>query len=213
MVGVERKTVHDLVQCMRDKRFSGYQLPGLLRTYDWVYLVVEGVTRAGKSGALEFLHHRDWLVLRVGSRSILYREVDHFLATMQHVCGLTVKETGSQEQTAAYVVSRYHWWTDKLWAQHDSYREIYAPVSEQKNRRGFVIRQPRLVEKVASQLPGLDKGAWSVARKFGSTLRLVNASVEELEGVKLEVNGARGKGFKKLGRTRAERIWSAIREE
>ena len=50
LVGVERKTIHDLVSSMRSKRLSGYQLPGLLRTYDWVYLLVEGVWRCGGRG-------------------------------------------------------------------------------------------------------------------------------------------------------------------
>ena len=50
LVGIERKTLHDLVNSMRSRRLSGYQLPGLMAAYAWVYIVVEGVWRAGDGG-------------------------------------------------------------------------------------------------------------------------------------------------------------------
>ena len=119
LVGLERKTIGDLISCMWDKRFAGYQLPGLLKTYDWVYLVVEGVTRAGKSGALESLWRKDWRTVSVGAKPILYREVSHFLSTLQNRVGVIVHSTSNEEQTAAYIVSEYLWW-QKPWTQQSS---------------------------------------------------------------------------------------------
>lgn len=214
LVGVERKTIGDLVQCMRDKRFAGYQLPGLLKVYDWVYLIVEGVTRAGRSGALETLWRRDWRPFSAGSKPILFREVDHFLATLQHIVGLTVWPTSNEEQTVTYIVSRYLWW-QKPWIQHDSYREIYAPSDnlEVRRRGSFHIHQPTLAERVAVQFPGIGKAAFSVVKKFKTVEKMVGAGVEEWENVKVEVNGKGGKSLKKLGRSRAEVIWDALRRE
>src|SRR5574341_1238250 len=53
-VGVEIKKIPDLVDCIYSGRFAGHQLPGMLDTYDYCYLLVEGATRAGKLGTLEY---------------------------------------------------------------------------------------------------------------------------------------------------------------
>ena len=211
-VGAELKNIYDLIASMRSKRLSGFQLPGLLKTYDWVYLIVQGITRAGKSGAVEILQRKDWVPLKIGSSTILFREVDHYLSTLQHVCGLTVKETDNEEQTAAFVVSRFQWW-QKPWTQHDSFREIYAPtdIMEVRKRGSFHVHQPTFAEKIAVQLPGVGKGAFSIAKRFKSALDIANAGVDELAGVKIEVNGKEGKGFKRLGEKRAEVIYEIWR--
>jgi len=212
MVGYERKNLHDLVASMRSKRLSGHQLPGLLDTYQVVYLVVEGILRAGGRGAAETWVRKDWVALTTGSQPILYREIDHYLATLTHLAGVTVVQTSNPTQTAAMIASRYRWWLDKEWAQHRSHIEIYAPADIGQVGRGRILRRTvGLVEKVAAQLPGLDRGAWSVGKHFGNVYRMVNAEVREWAGVRIETEGARGKGSKRLGEARAERIWNELR--
>lgn len=41
-VGIEYKKLSELVQAMNDGRFAGHQLPGMVQTYDYRYLLVEG---------------------------------------------------------------------------------------------------------------------------------------------------------------------------
>ena len=213
LIGVERKTIHDLVASMRSKRLSGHQLPGLMRTYDWVYLLVEGIWKCGQKGDVQVLARGGWVALAVGSKPILYREVDHYLSTLACVCGVQVERTSDERQTVAWLVSRYKWWVDKEWGQHRSHVEVYAPYEAGSgSRRGsFLNRTPSLAEKVAAQIPGLDRGALQVAKRFRTVERLVGASVGEWAAVELEQQGKQGKRVVKLGRKRAERIHEDLR--
>ena len=45
-IGIERKTVKDLLACMRDNRLVGVQIPRLVLHYDVRYLLIEGMVRA-----------------------------------------------------------------------------------------------------------------------------------------------------------------------
>lgn len=212
LIGLERKATGDLISCMRDHRFAGYQLPGLLKTYDWVYLIVEGISRAGKSGVLENWYRRDWYPAKVGSKYVLFREVHGFLTTLQNRVGVIVTQTSNEEQTVATIMSLYKWW-QKPWGQHDSFKEIYAPSDslEVRTRGRFLVHQPSLTERVAVQLPGIGKAAFAVAKRFRTVKGIVEARPEDWADIKVETNGAQGKGSKRLGDKRAAVIWDSLR--
>lgn len=204
LVGVERKVITDLVSSMRSNRLSGFQLPGLMDTYAWVYLVVEGVWQAGDSGEVVVLAGRNWVPLRVGSRSVMYTEIDHYLATLEHRCGITVKYTNSPKQTAAWLVSRYKWWTDKDWNKHDSFEAIYTPELDTRlaGRRGsFTRRVAGPVEVHAAQLPGVSKKAYAFGKAFGTVHEMVNADEKAYVGIE---------GVGKVLAGRIYRYWRGI---
>lgn len=215
LVGVERKVIRDLIASMRDKRLSGHQLPGLLNTYQFVYLIVEGIWHVGANGEIEVRTRRGrkfgWTPLRMGSRPVLYREVDHYLTTLTHICGITVYPTSTPQQTVALIASRYHWFNDKVWSQHDSHQEIYAPYEPAISRGRVFGRTPSLTEKFAAQIPGIDKGAFDIAKYFGSVNQMVSAGVGEWEKVVLSVHTKDGVKKHKIGRVRAERIYNDLR--
>src|SRR5260370_42363568 len=52
LVGVERKRIDDIVNSIHSGRFAGHQLPGLIETFDYSYLVIEGMFRRGDDGEL-----------------------------------------------------------------------------------------------------------------------------------------------------------------
>lgn len=195
LVSAERKIITDLIASMRSNRLSGHQLPGLLDTYAFTYILIEGNWRSGEGGAIEIPTRGGWIPLRVGSRSVLFREVDHYLATLDHRVGLSILHSSNKEQTVAQIVSRYHWW-QKDWYKHDSFEAIYAPYeTARQSRRGtFVQRKVGAVELVASQFPGVSKKAFGFGKVFGSVQELVNAKIEELE----KVEGIGKKGAKAI---------------
>jgi ERCC4-type nuclease len=45
-IGVERKTLHDLLNCIDDARYAGHQRVGMKQMYTISYLLVEGHWRA-----------------------------------------------------------------------------------------------------------------------------------------------------------------------
>ena len=48
-VGIERKTIYDLMQSMTTGRLSAHQLPGLVQNFDHRWIVVEGPSRPAKT--------------------------------------------------------------------------------------------------------------------------------------------------------------------
>lgn len=198
LIGFERKVLTDAISSMRTERFMGEQLPKLLAMYPMsITIIVEGIFRAGpQSGAIEVkARGGDWFSVRVGPRSVMYRELDHWLATIEEKLSyetgrqFRVVRTADPAQTAAYVVSRYKWWNDKEWDEHDSYKVIYSPdVPNPSNlrRSGFSLPQPGPVEEVACRFPGVREKAWNFGKVFDNVVDMVNADpkrLEEVEGI------------------------------
>ena len=211
LIGFERKVLTDAISSMRSERFMGEQLPKLLAQYPLsIAIVLEGIWRAGPdSGAIEVKGYGrgEWIPVKVGSRYVMHRELDHWLATLEHKIGFetgrqfSVVRTSDPAQTAAYIVSRYKWWNNKSWEEHDSYKVIYSPeVPHPPGRRGFVIPQPGPVEEVACRFPGVREKAWNFGRRFESVYDMVNADQKELG----EVDG--------IGKKGASRIYEWLRK-
>lgn len=214
LIGVERKVIRDMIASMRDKRFQGHQLPGLMQTFEVVHLVIEGIWRCGNSGAIEMPRNSGWETLYMGTRPILFEELDHFLATLQYKRGLIVAYTANREQTAAYIASRYNWWNKKEWHQHKSDEGIYThyqPVAGSGKRAGFVKRTVPKVEKMIAQLDGFDSAAYSIAKVYSNMAYLMNATVTELSVVQIEQHGKKGSRFVNLGKAKADRLWLQLR--
>lgn len=198
-VSIEMKSVADVVNSMRSGRLAGHQIPGLLKDYDHVVLLVEGIFRCGNQGELEVLKGREWVAVRSGSRPVLYRELSNFFVSLEFICGVVVQRCASPQETAAYIVGLYSWW-QKEWEKHDLTKTIYKPdVSRPQRRAGFSRAEPGPVELVASILPGVSMKAWEFGKKFKTVEELVGASEKELR----EVDGIGAKG--------AKRIWQWLR--
>lgn len=213
---VERKRLSDMVNSMRDRRFAGHQLPGLLENYDFVWLVVEGAVEAGPHGELMKLNGQGWTPFYTGSRGIQYSELSSYLTSLELRAWtkggepLRVKRTNGPKETVAWIVALYHNF-QKTWNQHTAHKEIYAPVTSHQ-RRGMIRREPSLVQKMACQIPGVDQMAEDVAKAFRTPEDMVRAGVEEWANVSVTVHRKTGKdGKQKLGRVRAEKIVPLLR--
>ena len=178
-IGVERKTISDLIQSMETGRLQGHQLRGLLKTYDVTYLVVEGIWRPGPGGELEICHgNGGWRSGLFGKRLTLYEGVDNFCTSVE-LCGVKIRRTANPTETAKCVVDLYRWW-EKDWEAHKSPRDIYAPVApESTSVRLIHPDPPNLVVRMASQIEGIDLRAWQVGKFFPNAVSMVSASVEE----------------------------------
>ena len=163
MVGAERKTLPDLVSSLESGRFSGHQLPGLLASFNMVYLIVEGMARA-RLGQLEIKQSGVWRPLGISELAL-----DSFLNTLEVMAGVIVRQTTNAQRTAYLINHLHHWW-DKGWDKHKSHLEFYEP------RPTMAVTRPSLVRRVAKELPGI---GWSrsgpVAEYFGTVHNMVMA--------------------------------------
>jgi len=186
-VGVECKRVGDLLACLRDCRFSGFQLPGMLLAYEYTYLLVEGVVRPHpKSGYLQEWHaykngeYGKWRTVALGGTSYcMYSAWEQHLETLRRKTPLRVVHTTSPRHTAQTLLVLYKWWTDgKGWDQHRSHEGVHV-LPDPHVRVLALPTYRRTVLKVAQQLPGVrDVLAERVAAQFATVAEMVQAKAQ-----------------------------------
>ncbi len=160
MIGVERKTIGDLVAGMTGGRMAGHQLIGLLNTYNVVYVLVEGSFRPEPStGVLETWKRGRWSPLSHGRTCYRYEQVVGFLNTLGVLCGVKLVRTFSMNESVHTLLSLHHWWVDKKWGEHGSHHKFYTPPP----KRAHLVK-PTFLVKFAAQLDGVD---WVLAHRIG----------------------------------------------
>lgn len=192
LVGIERKHLADVAASMQNRRLAGHQLRGMWQHFDYCYLVVEDLWRPDSTGGIEINRNGKWYPFFAFGSGVNFRQLDSFLNSLEIRGNLVVVRSCSMRETAAIYASRYMWWK-KRWDDHHSHEEIYSPGPEVSFRRGkahIATAQPGVLEKVAAQLPGIDRKAWDVARRFGSVEAMTQATVKEW----MEIPGI-GKGI------------------
>jgi len=175
LVGVERKTVTDLLGSMRTGRLCGHQLPGMSTQYQTLYLVVEGVVReCPENGLLQQLWRGRWSDVRVGQQRFMWTDYEHYLTTLDTLAGVRVRRTGSLRESASVIKALYSWW-QKPWSQHGSHKVIYTP-----DPRTVFLVAPATLRRVAVQLPGVGwERSREVERYFRTVRRMAEAEIAD----------------------------------
>jgi ERCC4-type nuclease len=193
-VGVELKTVRDLLSSMRSGRLAGRQIPGMLASYDYSYLLVEGVFRPNpQTGVLEEPRRGGWQELRLGASRFYYDDVELFLTSLDTLTPLRVRRTRSRTETIRAILLLYRWW-QKPWEDHGSLKVLYGgpPPSP-------LPVEHSLLRKFAVQLPGVGwERSAAVERSFSSVAEAVSA------------NESRWRQIDGIGKVLSRRIVNAI---
>ncbi len=178
LIGIERKTVSDLVNSMLTGRLSGHQLIGMLEMYNYSYLLVEGVMRANpKNGIAEVPRGRRWFPANRGERLLRKDDIDKYLHTLSVMAGVIVWHTRTIKDSAQWISGLYKWWC-KDWNKHSSH------LRHHRHFGTFSIRKPPLAVRVAAEFAGVGiRKANAAAKKFGSVHAFINASEKELSEV------------------------------
>ena len=197
-VGIERKRLSDLLQCITDGRFAGEQLPKLRALYDEVWLVVEGVWQDGADGAVEVWERGGWSPYRYGKRW-MGKDVRAWLTTMEIKGGVRVIQTSRASTTAQWISSLYWWWRD--YDGHKAHHALHVESSHYLNDVG----------RMAAVMPGVGaEKAVYVQEKFKTPLALANATLSELASVRWTSKSGRKMS---LGMSGALRIRAWLRGE
>lgn len=194
-VGVELKRVGDLLRVIQDGRFVARQLPGLLRSFDRIYLVVEGAFKPGPAGEFLLKRGRDWYQPDWGRRNgWSFAEVQRWLFSVEEGAGIRVAYTRDAFHTATWLGEMDAEFS-KPAAKRRALHAVYTPPLT-----GFA--PPTLAREWANCVPGVaDRMSALVAARFRSGKRLANATVAEL----MEVPG--------IGKHKAVEIVAAIEKE
>lgn len=177
MVGIERKTVPDLLQSLNSDRLIGHQLPGLINVYHRVYLMIEGQVRPNRSDhVLQWHYHGKWEAIGHVRRPIMYRDFIGRLHTFTEMAGIRVVHTDSQNGTVQHIMALHHWWS-KEWSEHHSMQAIYEP-------KPVTMTKPTLKRRFANLIPGIGwEKSEAVANHFQSVADMVEARPEEWQQI------------------------------
>lgn len=194
-IGIELKTLNDLVGSLRSGRLAGHQLPGLRAKYEHAWLVVEGLWRSNDRGFVVTYQgkSRGWVPLH---GKMTASEMEKQLLTLELCGGLHVRYTNSRADTVRFVSTLYRWWTDVAQDQHTSHLAVHQP--------------PTLVpistfRKAVCQFPGIGLALSKAVEVFfsGSFKRAVLADAKEWAGIRLFDGDGKSK---RLGEKTAERV-------
>jgi len=189
-IGVERKTLNDFVASILNGRLPGHQLPGMLKCYAEIWVVLEGDWRISQyTGHVQVLkwhstgngpHKKKWVDIETGLAYALgYQELEGMMLTLEMKGGVRLRRTRDQEETCRFVKSLFHWWTDKAFAQHRSHLKFHSQFADQN-----LLVKPSLCRIVASCLPGIGyEKSGKVAAHFGSVAAMVEATEKDWEQV------------------------------
>ena len=195
LVGIEYKKLSDLLQCIDNGRFVGHQLPGMLDSYEQVWLCVEGIWRERSDGIIEVPAGPSWKPIRAGAGLAMASALVGFLLTMENKVGIRVMRTGTTFQTVDWLFHMSRWWTGKEWEEHR------AHLAFDNSQALALISRPSLVRRVAKELPGIGMGkSGPVARRFSTVMEMVVAEEEDWVGIE------------GVGKVMAKRIVKAIQE-
>lgn len=208
-VAIERKQLAyasmDMTQSMFSGRFHGHQLPGMTETYDYAYLVIEGIWRHGKSGELEISYAPgQWKPRRVQARAV----VNYAMSLALRAGVIPWRSTGPQD-TADFIVDQYRLW-QKPWYSHKSHDAIYAPA-DPNTGMGICLnpRKATFREKVFMQIPGLDDKAKFAAKHFKTAREAANASAEEWANIVWETRSSKSRRLGPAMGRKIESIWGS----
>jgi len=196
-VGVEVKTIHDVVKCIADGRFAGHQLPGMVANYDQAWLLIEGLWRPNaKTGILEYRRSRgDWREVTAGSRRFMFRDLATWLYTITVKGGISIMRASDWNEATIWICTLYQWWNAKGgWDGHKSHMAFHdgtrfgRPYTRDRVLMmtgsladKALLTRPTLCRMVAAQLNGVGwEKSKGLAAKFKTVEQLAMATPDEL---------------------------------
>jgi ERCC4-type nuclease len=184
-IGIERKTLHDMLYCIDDSRYSAHQLPGMKQLYNLSYLMVEGCWKPhDETGELMegFRGGQSYGLCRYRSRPVLYSKLRRYLLSVS-LSGVHVMNTRDIVQTAYDTCELWHYF-QKPWHEHR------ALMATQTLNIPCLTGKPSLRRRWAAELEGIGVGlSQDAERVFKSAGQL--ASSEESDWLKIKGIGVK----------------------
>lgn len=172
MVGIERKTIQDLLNSITSGRLSSHQLPGMVRAYDYRWIVIEGLWRVARDGLIEVWRGGGW---RPAVSRMSWHEVSRYLVTVEVRGGCWTRRTSSIWETTVLVGALFKWW-GKDWKSHRGHLLLEKGLAPDR----VLFDQPSYPRMVAAVLPGI---GWTrskaVAQRFKTISAMVGAGAKE----------------------------------
>jgi ERCC4-type nuclease len=184
-IGIERKTVDDLINSLASSRLSARQLPGMVQTYPYRWIIVEGLWRSTVDGRIEVFRPfsekvKGSMKLMVGGwyqarTQLSWFQVRGLVTNLEVEGACWVESTSNADETARVIGVIFHWW-GKDWKTHRGHLGLEKGLTPDR----VLYTKPSYPRLVANVLPGIgwDKSK-SVAKHFHTIERMVEAGPTE----------------------------------
>jgi ERCC4-type nuclease len=206
-IGIEYKQIEDVVGCIKSGRFTGTQLPGMMRLYDASFLLVEGISKPDPHSG-QLVRYRGRATYGTG---INYRAYDNWLTAVQLFSSLSgkpciVKKTDTFYDTQQVIKNLYEYF-QKPWEKHSSIsRPDQSKIQNVTTELEVIKVDPSDPEYpkywLRKAVFQLSRCGWDVAGKIADTYvtmeNLLSAGQKELEGVE------------RVGKGLAQRLYAAL---
>lgn len=169
-IGIEFKMLSDIIACCRDGRFSGHQLPGMRKTYDHSWLMIEGEWRHDPKSGLVTQNRGfrgGWQPVPGKMRA---SEFEKHIYTFEMCGGVHVRYTNTREDSVRAISDLYRWWTDRALDSHTSHLAVHTPVTlgDVSDFRKAVMAWPGVGLKASKSIEKLFKGSIEKAATAGA---------------------------------------------
>jgi len=173
-IGIERKTLGDMLNCIDDARYVQHQRPGMLAMYRYNYLFLEGIWKPDIDTGylLELVGSMNWRPPRGYTKHVLYSKLFRYINSIQ-LAGTPVICTRDLDHTAFNIVELYRYFMKK-WDQHTSLLET------QKLNIPHLDGKPSLTRRWAEELEGVGgKLGREAGKAFANPFALASADEDE----------------------------------
>ncbi len=183
LVGIERKTLGDMLSCIDDARYSGHQRPGMLQMYARSFLIIEGSWKPHDSNGLmmESRNGQQWFFSQQGKRRVMYSKLYRYLMSVS-MSGVTVTYSNDMFHTAFNICEIFHWF-QKKWEDHTSLIEKHKLVMVPEGYNIMVAgfrEKPPLVQRWGAELSDIGpKLSADAATLFKTPYKLATSSEED----------------------------------
>lgn len=186
LIGVERKTLHDMLTCIQDGRYNQQRI-GMSRTYAYSFLALEGYWRPKEDGFLMegFQAGTSWGYCRPRGRNIAHAELYNYLVGVA-LSGVIITHSRDLQHTAINISNIFNYF-QKKWNQHTSLLEIHKPKLPAMSLN--IQQFPTLTRRWAADIDGVgSKYSIEAEELFKTPIRL--ATSDELDWVRIGNIGA-----------------------
>lgn len=173
LIGVERKRLHDMLNCIDDSRYTGHQRIGMAQMYGVSILIIEGHWRPHDTGGFlmeGFSGGYTWGFCKNKSQRVMYSKLYRYLVSVA-LSGVIITYSRDPFHTAFNIVELFHYFQK---------RDHTALMEMQKFNIPTLNMKPTLTRKWANDLEGIGTKISALAeRNFKSPLALANADESE----------------------------------
>lgn len=143
MIGVERKTLHDMLNCIHDAHYNAQRI-GMLKYFKKSYLLLEGQWKPhDETGILmqgfDEGSHTSWTTCKFRTGPIMYSELYNYLNSVA-LSGVIVTHSRNIRHSAFNLVQLWHWY-QKKWDDHTALREIHRLNLPTLNTKPSLVRK------------------------------------------------------------------------